>query len=498
MNAMRSIVVGLVCLAAAVAQAGENLVANGDFEAKGFSDSHKENCGSSYLIGWTCSQAGICTPQGTYLDKVIQDYDNTAWAFLKKASWFAQDINIPAPGRYRLEFDYCGRKAMVSGAKTFISLGDVDIATVNGDGGSADGTKVVHMAYEFYVFADGTQTLKFEQKVTADVSPAFDNIRLELVYVFANLLKVTGEPLGTIPSTPPYGINTNQAASVVCSLSAEATDIGPESRTNSVFSSWTLYTLDPYNSLARASEDGSGATQPVTVNLNGGAKELVWHFPSSYKVTGRPVTEGAGSVTVSGDWFADGADCTVTATENVLRIYNAAYSNFNANTSLKVFNQGRVSFGGSRFGWKVANRLQVNGESTLEFVFDGQQVMGDIEYRIVRDPTLVCVVEANRRGTGWRRIFSFDTAPQLPLDFAYAHYWCETHPSSTFRRRYWVYLPQADGSVRTLSLEPDPETGEPAHVLAHIMPDGKIGRTWLRGDAAFAAALEEHFGIREG
>lgn len=59
-----------------------------------------------------------------------------------------------------------------------------------------------------------------------------------------------------------------------------------------------------------------------------------------------------------------------TASENVLRIYNAAYSNFNANTSLKVFNQGRVSFGGSRFGWKVANRLQVNGESTLEFVFD--------------------------------------------------------------------------------------------------------------------------------
>ena len=134
----------------------------------------------------------------------------------------------------------------------------------------------------------------------------------------------------------------------------------------------------------------------------------------------------------------------------------------------------------------------------LEFAFDGRQVIGDAEYRIVRDPTLVCVVEANRRGTGWRRIFSFDTTPQLPLDFAYAHYWCEKHPSSTFRRRYWVYLPQADGSVRTLSLEPDPETGEPTHVLAHITPDGKIERTWLRSDAAFAAALEEHFGIREG
>ena len=127
-----------------------------------------------------------------------------------------------------------------------------------------------------------------------------------------------------------------------------------------------------------------------------------------------------------------------------------------------------------------------------------RQVIGDAEYRIGRDPTLVCVVEANRRGTGWRRIFSFDTTPQLPVDFAYAHYWCETHPSSSFRRRYWVCLPQADGSVRTLSLEPDPETGEPTHVLAHIRPGEAIERTWLRSDAAFAAALGEHFGIVEG
>ena len=134
----------------------------------------------------------------------------------------------------------------------------------------------------------------------------------------------------------------------------------------------------------------------------------------------------------------------------------------------------------------------------LEFAFNARQVIDDTEYRVVRDPTLVCVVESNRRGSGWRRLFSFDTTPQLPVDFAYAHYWCETHPSSSFRRRYWVFLPQADGSVRTLSLEPDPETGEPTHVLAHIRPGEAIERTWLRSDAAFAAALGEHFGIVEG
>ena len=97
-----------------------------------------------------------------------------------------------------------------------------------------------------------------------------------------------------------------------------------------------------------------------------------------------------------------------------------------------------------------------------------------------------------------RWLFSFDTTPQLPVDFAYAHYWCETHPSSSFRQRHWVYLPQADGSVRTLSPETDPETGEPAPVLAHIAPSRKTERTWLHGDAVFAAALREHFGIVEG
>ena len=69
--------------------AGPNLVVNGDFEAYGYTGNYKANCGSTYLIGWTCSQAGICTPQGTYLSTAIQAYDNTAWAFFKKASWIS-------------------------------------------------------------------------------------------------------------------------------------------------------------------------------------------------------------------------------------------------------------------------------------------------------------------------------------------------------------------------------------------------------------------------
>lgn len=91
----RDVLMKIRLLAASVLAAwcvcgADNLIVNGDFEAAGYTANCKENCGSDYLIGWTCSQAGIATPKGTYISTAIQAYDNTAWAFLKRASWFAQ------------------------------------------------------------------------------------------------------------------------------------------------------------------------------------------------------------------------------------------------------------------------------------------------------------------------------------------------------------------------------------------------------------------------
>ena len=135
----------------------------------------------------------------------------------------------------------------------------------------------------------------------------------------------------------------------------------------------------------------------------------------------------------------------------------------------------------------------------MEFVFDTPQRIDDKTYRIVRDETLVCIVEVLKRDGTWTRVFSFDTTPQLPVDFAYVHYWCENHPTSDFRQKLSVFLPAAGGAYRAIVAEFDPETAERVPMLIHV-PGGGGTQTKraLRGEAALAAALKEDFGIEEG
>ena len=134
----------------------------------------------------------------------------------------------------------------------------------------------------------------------------------------------------------------------------------------------------------------------------------------------------------------------------------------------------------------------------LAFEFGTPQTVGRQVYRVVRDQTLSAVVEVRKRDGSWTRLFSFDTAPQLPVDFAYAHYWCSTHPSSDFRRKLSAFLPSADGATATVLTDFDPETGEPVPTLVRMGADGKeTERRPLHGEAALAAALKEHFGIIE-
>ena len=134
----------------------------------------------------------------------------------------------------------------------------------------------------------------------------------------------------------------------------------------------------------------------------------------------------------------------------------------------------------------------------LGFVFDVSQPVGRQVYRVVRDPTLSAVVEIRTRDGAWERLLSFDTSPQLPIDFAYANHWCRTHPESVFRRVLRAFLPADDGSTKAIVSEPDPETGELTPTFASTAPDGKQTRTPLRSEAALAEALREHFGIVEG
>ena len=137
--------------------------------------------------------------------------------------------------------------------------------------------------------------------------------------------------------------------------------------------------------------------------------------------------------------------------------------------------------------------------SPLDLVFDVPQVRDGRRYRIVREPTLGCVVELSTK-EGWTRLFSFDTAPQLPIDFEYAHWWCQTHPDSSFLSGLWIFRPLADGGSVSISREEDPERpgcGEKILVLARFDSRGGVAKTVLRDETALAGALATEFGIAE-
>lgn len=134
----------------------------------------------------------------------------------------------------------------------------------------------------------------------------------------------------------------------------------------------------------------------------------------------------------------------------------------------------------------------------LDFIFNVPQPADGKIYRVVKDPVLTCIVQVKKQDGSWANLFSFDTAPQLPIDFAYAHWWCATHPESQFLMRMWVFQPLPDGSSRSIGLDLDPETGTRVPTLAFTEADGRQTKTILRGDVALAAALKEYFGIVEG
>ena len=137
--------------------------------------------------------------------------------------------------------------------------------------------------------------------------------------------------------------------------------------------------------------------------------------------------------------------------------------------------------------------------SPLDFTFDLPQVRDVRTYRVVRDPVLGCAVEV-RKDAEWIRLFSFDTAPQLPLDFEYAHWWCQTHPASTYLAGLWIYRPLANGGAVSVAREENPErpgTGEKVLVWARFDGHGGVTRRVLRDEASLAAVLKDDFGIVE-
>ena len=270
--------IAVAALFAANASAdGPNLVANGDFESAGYTGNYKENCGSAYLISWDCSKAGICTPQGTYLSTAIKNYDNSAWAFLKSASWFSQEIAVEA-GPYRLEYDFCGRSGHIASADVTITLGDLVITNFTGDGGCGNGAAVVHHVVDFRVPQSGTFALKFAQATTADMSPAFDNITLFQTIRQSLTIAASPREIGTV--TPAYGlVSTNIGATYSCSAPA------------TVATEYASWALSGWNYYENGTLVNSGTTTSTNIVIQADVlSRLEWLWEPA---AGAPVTVAA-------------------------------------------------------------------------------------------------------------------------------------------------------------------------------------------------------------
>ena len=128
----------------------------------------------------------------------------------------------------------------------------------------------------------------------------------------------------------------------------------------------------------------------------------------------------------------------------------------------------------------------------LEFSYDKVQNREGVDYRIARNERGESVVES-KSGDKWIQVYSFDSAPQAPIDFTYVHYFCANEPSSVFRNNLFVHLPNADGR-KSIATVQDPETGLMTQKLS-ISEGDRSETKFLRTEAELKKALAEHFGV---
>lgn len=128
----------------------------------------------------------------------------------------------------------------------------------------------------------------------------------------------------------------------------------------------------------------------------------------------------------------------------------------------------------------------------LEFIYDKVQNREGVDYRITKNERGESVVEM-KSDDKWIAVYSFDSAPQAPIDFTYVHYFCANEPTSVFRSNLFVHLPTANGRNSIATVQ-DPETGLMTQKLSIL--DGERSETrYLRTDRDLKEALENHFRI---
>ena len=131
----------------------------------------------------------------------------------------------------------------------------------------------------------------------------------------------------------------------------------------------------------------------------------------------------------------------------------------------------------------------VQEKEPLKFELDVIQQKNYRAYRIVKDPELGNVVEAETP-EGFLPYFSFTEDPHFPQDFIYVHAYCVQQPDSAFRTKIFMHKLTAEKQWALLNPTPD----SPEYAL-RIWNNGEVSLTPIHSKEKLLSVLTEVFGL---
>ncbi|MBR0068339.1 MAG: hypothetical protein IJQ00_12135, partial [Kiritimatiellae bacterium] len=186
-----------VCLAADPWPSYE-LVANGDFEAgnlvpnkkaTGYGNYQEGLTGASaYIPGWTLANCVKAKASGVYIPSglPIGTYAICLKTINGSTSFFYQDVTVPAPGVYRISFQWVARGKSYNKETVTVSFSQVVDGAVPTENVLTTFAATTYASLTTYhrtidVKAAGTYRLRFSGTSSVDSSTAFDNVSVRKI-----------------------------------------------------------------------------------------------------------------------------------------------------------------------------------------------------------------------------------------------------------------------------------------------------------------------------
>ena len=223
---IKSFVVGLTAVtAASICVAAPwpsyELVANGDFEAGNLVPNKKANGygnyqegltgASAYIPGWTLVNCVKAKANGVYIPSglPIGTYSICLKTNSGSPSSFYQDVTVPAPGVYRISFQWVARGKDYNKETVTVSFSQVVDGAVPTENVLTTFAATTYASLTTYhrtidVKAAGTYRLLFSGTSSVDSSTAFDNVSVRKI---DNLLENGFFESGTAGAYPHYSTN---------------------------------------------------------------------------------------------------------------------------------------------------------------------------------------------------------------------------------------------------------------------------------------------------